>query len=717
MPDGPAPRGSVLPATDRWPALADAFDGALPVVYRYVYRGTGGDAALADDLTAAAFLAAARGSAAGDADRMALGPLHDAARDAMARAAGRRGPATVAVADGHGRAGAATGDDGDHRGDGDVTSGPDRGALRRLPYRQRIVLALRYHDHLPIDEVAAALGDDPAAVEREVRAATAAFLAAAGPEDGDEGGDEGGDGDAGRDPEERLCDLFVSLTAAPGAAYAARLRSRVRAVVRSAPGPSTAPVVRSPPAGSAVTVVPAAPAPPASGPSLPAAPVPALAAASVPAAGPVPPTPAGAPVNHPGTPGDEDDSAVPLLLTGLGDGAGRRRVRTAPPRRWGLPIVAVTALVLLVAVLTGGGRDGRDRAAAPPAPAAAPGDGVSRAGAADSPEARMVGAVAIPSAATVGGAPPAPTTSAEVVQRVSLGPGGPYMNGPYALDSGDEGLWTAAVGPDGTWRAVRIDPATGATLAEIRIPGRIPSDRSHHGIVVSGGSVWTPALRDGLFRIDAATNTPSGIVAVQGGVVGAAMDGGDGAVWAVGNDNVLRRFDARTTEVTSAAMVPEMGLVPSGVDVAYGGGTVWVTVADAGRRHLLGFDPTTLERRYHYVLGPLGLVGDAYELAADGDRVVITEAWPGGLTVVDGAAGRVVAQHRFATAGIAVEGDRAWIMSPRDGRATVVWTRTGELIASAGLPEGVETMVPTRSGGIWAAVPSTGELVRLRFGG
>ena len=32
--------------------------------------------------------------------------------------------------------------------------------------------------------------------------------------------------------------------------------------------------------------------------------------------------------------------------------------------------------------------------------------------------------------------------------------------------------------------------------------------------------------------------------------MGAAMDGGDGAVWAVGNDNVLRRIDARTTEVT-----------------------------------------------------------------------------------------------------------------------------------------------------------------------
>ncbi len=417
---------------------------------------------------------------------------------------------------------------------------------------------------------------------------------------------------------------------------------------------------------------------------------------------------------------DGDDPAEPLFPPALGEAPGRGRVRVrtgASPRTWMLPIVAVTAVVLLALVLAGGSGGGRDRAAAPPAPGATPGDGVARAGAPDDPASRLVDAVELAPAAEVGGAPPAPTTSAEVVTRVHLGPGGPYMNGPYALDAGDEGLWSAAVGDDGTWQAVRIDPATGAVLAEVRIPGRIPSDRSHHGIAVSGGYVWTPALRDGIFRIDAATNTPSGIVAVSGGVVGAAMDGGDGAVWAVGNDSVLRRIDARTTEVTSAAMIPEMGLMPTGVDLAYGGGTVWVTVADAGLRHIIGFDPATLDRRYHYVLTALGLVADAYALAADGDRVVITETWPGGVTVIDGAAGRVLAQHRFASAGIAVDGDRAWVLSPLDGRATVVWTRTGEPIASAGVPRGVENMVSTAEGGVWAAIPGTGELVRLRFGG
>jgi len=713
---GRDPRGSSVTATDRWPALADAFDGALPVVYRYVFSSTGGDAALTDDVTAATFLAAARGFAAGDRDRMALGPLHDAARAALSRRAGRS-EARPAPRTGAG------GDDGD--------------ALRRLPYRQRIVLALRFHDHLPVDDIAAELSTDAAGAERQVRAATTAFRSAAPPPVGDSAiGDadrDGEPGDSGRD--ERLCDLFASLDARPGEAYASGLRTRMQEEALAAP-PALPPVPASP------AVVPATPQPAV---AVFSPPSPATDPGHGEAMSPdVPSLRRSVPDPEPLTSGstgrnrlrrrradagsaeaapvdilDPDGLPGPFAPAGLGSTGGRARVRTGPsPRASGLPAVIVTAAVLVALVLAGGGGGGgRDRAAAPPAPGASPGDGASRAGVGGSVEARLDDAVALAPAATVGGERPAPTAAAEVLERVRLGPGGPYMNGPFALDAGPEGLWAAAVGDDGTWRAVRVDPATGEVLAEIRIPGRIPSDRSHHGITVSGGYVWTPALRDGIFRIDAATNTPSGVVAVAGGVRGAAMDGGDGAVWAVGNDNVLRRIDARTTAVEASARVPEMGLVPTGVDLAYGGGTVWVTVADGEVRHLVGFDPVTLERRHHYSLNPLGLVADAYELAADRDRVVITETWPGGVTVVDGAGGRVVSQHRFATGGIAVDGDRAWVLSPLDGQATVVWTRTGDLMAAAGVPQGVETMVPTAEGGVWAAIPSTGEIVRLRFVG
>jgi DNA-directed RNA polymerase specialized sigma24 family protein len=700
VPGGHAPRGSSGTAADRWPALADAFDGALPVLYRYVYSSTGGDAALTDEVTAATLTAAARGFAAGDEDRMALGPLHDAARTVLARRVRRDGRVPA------GRASS-------------TVVGDDGTALRELPYRLRIVLALQFHDHLPPDEIAEALGTDEAGAERAVRKATAAFLAAAGP------GPRAGNGAGGGTGDERLCDLFGSLTAQPGEAFAARLRDRVHEEARAVP----LPVARVPavPAGSAA----------ASATSTETGAMGSAAGAAVGVAGPpralagvartACPSPTAGPDVRAGTgtgPGADapveglGDDELPRMFspTRLGS-AGRARVRTElSPRAWGLPGVIATATLLLALVVTGGGGGGgRERAAAPPVPSADPGGGGSRVDVVDGPESRLVDAVALAPPATIGGERPSPTNTAEVVGRVRLGPGGPYMNGPYALDAGAEGLWAAAVDDDGTWSAVRVDPASGETLAQIRIPGRIPSDRSHHGIVVSGGSVWTPALRDGLFRIDAGTNTPSGIVAVTGGVVGAAMDGGDGAVWAVGNDSALRRFDARTTDVTATALISEMGLMPTGVDLAYGGGTVWVTVADADIRHLIGFDPLTLERRYHYVLPSLGLVSDAYELAADRDRVVITETWPGGVTVVDGAAGLIVGQHRFATAGISLDGDRAWLLSPLDGQATVIWTRTGDLLATAGVPKGVETMVPTADGEVWAAIPSTGELVRLSF--
>jgi hypothetical protein len=392
-----------------------------------------------------------------------------------------------------------------------------------------------------------------------------------------------------------------------------------------------------------------------------------------------------------------------------------------------LPAVLVTAAVLVAAVVVGadGGSGGQQSSseapssdAVPPVSTPAP----ARQDAVDAPVALpplddSAAAADAGSAVDDGDGRAMPAAAAAVVRRVRLGPGGLYMNGPYAVAAGDEGLWAAVVGDDGTWQAVRIDPATGETVASIRIPGRIPSELSDHGIAVSGGYVWTPALRDGLFRIDAGTNTASGIIAVAGGVDGSAMDAGDGAVWAVGHDKVLRRIDAQTTDVTATAAVPEMGLLPDGVDLAYGGGTVWVSVADGGARHLIGFDPTSLTRRYHYTFTPLNHVADAYDLDADGDRVVSTESYPGGVTVVDAAAGRIVGQHRLTTSGIAIDGDRAWVMSPLEGRATMVWTRTGEVLATASVPTGVETMVPTVEGGVWAAIPSSGELVQLRFPG
>jgi hypothetical protein len=226
--------------------------------------------------------------------------------------------------------------------------------------------------------------------------------------------------------------------------------------------------------------------------------------------------------------------------------------------------------------------------------------------------------------------------------------------------------------------------------------------------------VWIPARPEGLFRIDASTNSPAGVVGVTGGFDGAALDGGDGAVWLVGNDNILRRIDAATTDVTAQATIDEVGLMSGGVDLAYGGDTVWVAVAAPEGRHVIAFDPDTLERRIHLLVPPIGPLVDPYDLGAAGDQVVLTERG-GGVTVVGGGGGPVLSQHAFPTASIGMDGPLAWVPSPTEGLATSIAMPSGEAITTVEVPTGIEQMLPVGMGTMWATRPGEGEMVRLAF--
>ena len=219
-----------------------------------------------------------------------------------------------------------------------------------------------------------------------------------------------------------------------------------------------------------------------------------------------------------------DDLLRHSPMTGLGDGAARRRCGRLCPE------VGAADRGGHGAGPAGRGPDRRREAGGAPgcAPSqwrAPPGDGVSQAAAdARGPDGRRRGD---PAGRRRWGRPPAPTTSAEVVHRASLGAGGPVheravrprLGGRRTVDRGGRARRHVAGRPD--------RPRAGRDAGRDPHPGRIPSDRSHHGIVVSGGYVWTPA-RDGLFRIDAAT-TASGIVAVEAAWPGRRWTG-DGAV-------------------------------------------------------------------------------------------------------------------------------------------------------------------------------------------
>ena len=94
------------------------------------------------------------------------------------------------------------------------------------------------------------------------------------------------------------------------------------------------------------------------------------------------------------------------------------------------------------------------------------------------------------------------------------------------------------------------------------------------------GAVWVVSRSEGtLSRVDPATNTPSGSVAVGTDPTGVAV--GEGAVWvAGGEEGIVVRVDSGDLRVV---LKRETGSSPSAVAVA--GGSVWVAAVPAGAAH------------------------------------------------------------------------------------------------------------------------------------
>jgi RNA polymerase sigma-70 factor (ECF subfamily) len=153
--------------TERGPATAllALYDVALPEVYGYL-RHRCRDAALAEDLTAETFLAAARAINAGSAPAIGVGWLVAVARNKLVDHWRRREreeramrlvaepPAAGAVSDAEGRG---------------------LEVLRRLPADYRAALVLRHVDGLSVPDVAAALERSLHATEALLSRARRAF--------------------------------------------------------------------------------------------------------------------------------------------------------------------------------------------------------------------------------------------------------------------------------------------------------------------------------------------------------------------------------------------------------------------------------------------------------------------------------------------------------------------------------------------------------------
>jgi YVTN family beta-propeller protein len=188
----------------------------------------------------------------------------------------------------------------------------------------------------------------------------------------------------------------------------------------------------------------------------------------------------------------------------------------------------------------------------------------------------------------------------EIVETIPLGRAEePFFAARWQVAVGDGSIWT--VGPRfGT--VLRIDPRA------MRIVARIDVGIQPATLAVGEGAVWAGGSRNVVKRINPGANEVDGEWRVPNGPLAIAT--GAGAVWvtAAGED-VVARIDTVTETLTTI----EVGDVPTGV--AVGHGAVWV--ANAGDGTISRIDPET--RRIVETIR----LGASPEAIALTDRVVL----------------------------------------------------------------------------------------------
>jgi RNA polymerase sigma-70 factor (ECF subfamily) len=154
--------------TGSWEAFSDSYRSTMPIVYRYLYRGTAGDVQLAEELTQATFEVAVRAFGQGQLEALEPAWLQTVARSRLIdhyRRAQRERTKLALVA-------------GRRQHDVDlldgITEAEAHAALQALDAQHRLALVLRYLDDLSVSEVAHLLGKSVRATESLlVRARTA----------------------------------------------------------------------------------------------------------------------------------------------------------------------------------------------------------------------------------------------------------------------------------------------------------------------------------------------------------------------------------------------------------------------------------------------------------------------------------------------------------------------------------------------------------------
>ena len=145
-----------------------------------------------------------------------------------------------------------------------------------------------------------------------------------------------------------------------------------------------------------------------------------------------------------------------------------------------------------------------------------------------------------------------------------------------ALTFGETALWLACPGEN---RVLRVDPQTNLVDKSIEVSAR------PEAMVVGEGSVWVMCAKDGkVERIDPKTNKVTKTIEMGAPAAGGAIAFGEGSVWVSMAGFPLTRIDPQTDKVAQQFYGDGGGVVQAGL------GSVWL--GDGGK--LMRLDPKRL---------------------------------------------------------------------------------------------------------------------------